>query len=309
MKLLDSIKNTRFLKDSTKLEYIRRINEFQNFTNQSIEYLLLNPKYTVSQIIEFADSKGHGIHTSDKYASCFLAIYRFNQDFRESHKEEFDEWNRYVKQKIRDVIDKKYNSNAPSERQIGAYTSFEAIIRRRNALEIGSPERLLLFMYTAIPPARNDYHNLKIYFKKPKFNTGNYVIFRRANNSCIVLNEFKTDKSYDPIVIKIPQDLYNEINQSLSKEPREYLFVSTQTGKSYNSPNSFSKWANRTLKAIFQNDISLTTLRHIYISRRDLQLESKSGLERKMISDVMGHSLAQQQRYLWHSWIEEHEEQ
>ena len=49
--------------------------------------------------------------------------------------------------------------------------------------------------------------------------------------------------------------------------------------------------------------MTLTMLRHIYICRRDLMLEEKSGLEREQIAKVMGHSVAQQQKYLWHSWL------
>jgi hypothetical protein len=34
-----------------------------------------------------------------------------------------------------------------------------------------------------------------------------------------------------------------------------------------------------------------------------LKLEEKSGAERKEIANIMGHSLAQQQKYLWHTWL------
>jgi hypothetical protein len=303
--LLAAIRNTRFLKQPTKIEYLKRISDFLKITKKDLNYVLLNPEYAINQIMKYTEENGHGMHTADKIARCFMAVFNFNQSFREENKEAFDSWNKIVKKKIKNVIDAKYNSNAPTDRQIGAYTSYENIIEKRNKLKKGSIERLLLFMYTAIPPVRNDYHNLKIYFKKPKFDVNNYLIFRQKNNSVIVLNEFKTDKTYDSITINIPPELYDEIHDSLTKEPRDFLFVSTQNGLPYNSPNTFSKWANRTLKAIFKNDISLTTLRHVYITRRDLKLETKSGIERKRIADIMGHSLNQQQKYLWHSWVDE----
>ena len=41
-------------------------------------------------------------------------------------------------------------------------------------------------------------------------------------------------------------------------------------------------------------------LRHIYITRRDLKLEQMSGTERDKIAKIMGHGVAQQQKYLWH---------
>jgi hypothetical protein len=233
--LLGSIKRTRFLKESTKTEYLKRISDFQEEAHRDLNQLLLNPAETVPEILKLVDSKRQSMHTADKIACCFIAVFNYNQVFREKHKDEYDSWNKLTKKKIKDVLDAKYNANAPTQRQVGAYTSYESIIAERDGLRKGSFERLLLYMYTAIPPVRNDYHNLKIYFKKPRFNIGNYLIFRRETNSCIVLNEFKTDRSYDPITIKLPRELYIEINDSLSTQPRDHLFVSTQTGKPYHS--------------------------------------------------------------------------
>lgn len=307
--LLASIRNTRFLKEPTKIEYLRRINDFKNVTGKDLNYLLLNPDYSIKEILDYVKRNNFGSHTADKIACCFVAVFNYNQNFREKHKDKYDVWCKLVKKKIKDVIDSKYNANTPTDRQIGAYISFETLTKKRDELPEGSIERLLLYMYTAIPPARNDYYNLRIYYRKPKYDVGNYIVFKQRKNSIIVLNEFKTAKTYESISIQVPPDLYDEIKTSLSKDPRDYLFVSTQNGKPYQSSNTFLRWANRTLKAIFQNDMSLTTLRHIYISRRDLQLETKSGIERKRIADTMGHSLNQQQRYLWHTWIKEKEDE
>ena len=93
----------------------------------------------------------------------------------------------------------------------------------------------------------------------------------------------------------------------MKKNPRQHLFISTRFQKPYselkNPEGSFNSWANKTLKSIFNEDFSLTMLRHIYISRRDLKLEEQSGTERNKIAKQMGHSVEQQGRYLWHSWL------
>ena len=93
--------------------------------------------------------------------------------------------------------------------------------------------------------------------------------------------------------------------KSCISSAKKYLFVQ-KNGEPYDKPNTFNKWANRTLKKIFKKDnFSLTTLRHIYITRRDLKLEEKSGLERDKIAKVMGHSVGTQQNYLWHTYEKE----
>jgi hypothetical protein len=84
------------------------------------------------------------------------------------------------------------------------------------------------------------------------------------------------------------------------------LFVSPRTNKAFELPNSFNRWINRLLKSIFnKNKMKLSNLRNIYISRRDLKLEEKSGLERNEIAKIMGHSVGTQQNYLWHTYENE----
>ena len=299
--LLEKIRNTRFLKQGTKDEYVRRINDFCDYLGKDLSYCILKPKWFVKQVMSYIEKHDYGIHTADKICSVFLAVFNYNQDFKEENKNVFDEWIKESK-KIKTIIDEKYERNAPTERQVGSYVNFEDIISKRDLLKTGSQERLLVFMYTEIPPVRNDYHNLRIYKSKPKYNTGNFLVIGTWR---IFLNDYKTDKTYETIEIDIPPVLQKEISHSLEALPRDYLFVSSRTNKPYLSANSFVQWANRSLKAIFNNNMSLTTLRHVYISRRDLALETKSGTERKNIARIMGHSLEQQQRYLWHSWLKE----
>lgn len=301
--LLKKIKDTNFLKQKTKDEYIQRITAFCEYLDKDLMYVMKHPKWFVTKVREYIEEEGYGIHTADKICSCFMACFNYNQDFKEAEKALFDEWVSETKA-IKAEIDEKYESNAPTNKQKGAYISYETLIETRNKAPKGSQVRLLLFMYTEIPPVRNDYHLLRIYKSKPHYDTGNYIIID-SNNPMIILNDFKTDKTYEQIKIKIPESLLEEITESLKILPREYLFVSTRNKKPYNNDNTFSRWANRSLRGLFNNNMNLTTLRHIYISRRDLKLESKSGLERKEIAKIMGHSLEQQQRYLWHSWLED----
>ena len=162
----------------------------------------------------------------------------------------------------------------------------------------------MLTLYTDIPPARSDYYNTKIYKETPKNpDKENYVILAK-NKGEIVLNDYKTSKKYGQIRIDLPEELLRQIHLSLEKEPRSYLFQSERFKKPYielkDPSGSFNSWANKTLKKLFNEDFTLTMLRHIYITRRDLKLEEMSGTERNKIAKIMGHRTEQQQRYLWH---------
>ncbi|GIS52796.1 MAG: hypothetical protein Ct9H90mP28_5120 [Paracoccaceae bacterium] len=124
------------------------------------------------------------------------------------------------------------------------------------------------------------------------------------NKGEIVLNDYKTAKTYGQIRIQLTEELLRQINLSLDKEPRSYLFQSERFKKPYielkDPSGSFNSWANKTLKKLFNEEFTLTMLRHIYITRRDLKLEQMSGTERDKIAKIMGHGVAQQQRYMWH---------
>ena len=61
--------------------------------------------------------------------------------------------------------------------------------------------------------------------------------------------------------------------------------------------NGFSKWANKELKQIFKVPITLTTLRHLYVSTLDFNTTRAIDLER--IGNSMGHSIAMQKGYQW----------
>jgi hypothetical protein len=153
-----------------------------------------------------------------------------------------------------------------------------------------------------IAPVRCDYFRTKLIYNQEEIlsvENNNYIFL---NESRIVLQDYKTMDLYGKINIDIPIELKTEIEQSLKLFPRDYLFVSTKTKEPYKK-GTFNKWANRTLKKILNNKhISLVTLRHIYLSRRDLKIENKSIEERKHIANIMGHSLQEQEYYMWHKW-------
>jgi hypothetical protein len=156
-----------------------------------------------------------------------------------------------------------------------------------------------------IPPLRSDYDKIAIYKNEKDVidDIDNYLIWNK--DPYLVIRKYKTSKTYKDIKIDLPNNLIKEIKESLSVKPRCFLFLQ-KNGEPYDKPNTFNKWANRRLKDLFdKKNISLSTLRHIYITRRDLKLEEKSGLERKEISNIMGHSISTQQNYLWHTYLKE----
>jgi hypothetical protein len=319
---LGYLTKSKSIKEQTKDMYRKKIQvikeEVWTEKDKRLSYILQNPLKFIKYLDTFAcNTKGRlknkclGFHTRDTYISALMSLFNHNQDLRNEAYDLFLQW-KEEHDKIRQPIDNKYKSNEPTERQKEAYVSFEEVIATRNKLRDGSIEKLLLTIYTEIPPVRSDYYLTKVYPRKPKSvaEDENYIINRKTK-PVIVLQEYKTSSKYKTITIAIPPELKRQITLSLQETPRSYLFVSTRNNQPYNtlkSPEkSFNSWANYVLKQIFNDAFHLTMLRHIYISRRDLKLEEQSGLQKDKIAALMGHSVQQQDKYTWFTFLKKKE--
>jgi integrase len=309
---IDFIKNTKFLKDITKKIYLKKLATIQKdiCPGASMETIINNPALFKKNMEAYANkTKGRiadslGNHARDILVTVIISLFLYNQQLKEDKYELYMEWKK-IHDEIREPINNKYNSNEPTPKQKESYVSFDDVLKMRDSLKPGSMERLLLMMYTEIPPVRSDYYHTRIYREiPPTFGTSteNHIVLNKKS-PFLVLEKYKTAKTYGLIVIDLPQKLVNEIEISLVEYPRNYLFTSP-LGNPFDKENTFNKWANRILKRLFnKKNITLSMLRHIYISRRDLKLEEKSGLEQQQIAKLMGHSIEQQRKYLWHSWL------
>lgn len=308
------IKKTKFLKPVTKKTYIRRLNIItENIYTESLETILHNPVKFEKKLITHCEttknSSGNplSLHTVGSYFTAMIALFLYNQQLKEDCFELFNKWKK-IHEKYRKPIQNQYKSNEPTERQKEAYVSFEDVCLAAKEQEVGSQERLLLMMYTEIPPLRSDFYKTKIYDSNPRKKTENYIVMSDDEDTAkLYLNKYKTAKRYGTIEALLPETLVTEIRANLQTIPRDYLFVSPRSKRPFDKENTFNKWANRILKRIFNDKFTLSTLRHIFITRRDLQMETKSGLEQEKLARQMGHSIEQQKQYMWHIWLQEQE--
>jgi integrase len=317
------ILNSKLLNNQSKESYLNRLKIIQNDIWQNcksvnnkvgkgkcLNYIIKHPEAFMEKLEEYVnktegrlDKTKLSIHAKDSYVSAIGAIFRHTPGMIQKEHVLYQKWIDLHKE-VREPISQKYKTNKPTERQEKAYISFDELIKIRNKLKQGSYTRLIISLYTMIPPVRSDYYKVKIYkdIKQIPDDNSNYLVLNKK--PYIGLRKYKTSKTYKTIKIDIPNELQKEIEASLKMYPREYLFVQ-KNGTSFDKPNTFNKWANRLLKTTINEKFSLTTFRHIYITRRDLKLEEKSGIERDEVARIMGHSIATQQNYLWHTYEKE----
>jgi hypothetical protein len=312
---LNKIKTTKFLKENTKNIYLKSfqiIKEIWGDKKCNIDCIIKKPDEYYEKLLEYSKNassrfkdKKVSIHTLSNYIAPIISLFLHNEELKENEIELFQKWKNNM-EKIRKPVSDKYLTNEPNERQKNAYVSFEDLIIIRDKLEKGSFDRLLLFMYTAIPPVRSDYYKTQIYKRKPSKNIENTNYIVLTKKPFLVLNKYKTAAKYKTIIVDIPEDLKNEIEESLIKFPRQYLFISKQTGEPYELENTFNKWANYSLKKTTKKpNFSLTMLRHIFLSRKDLNIGNMTGTEKNEIAIKMAHGIHQQGLYRWIKEIDE----
>lgn len=283
---LDCIKNAD-ISNTTKRVYLERLKVMLKETKKDIYDIISHPQEYILWIKDHSTS----LQTQKSYISAILAIFKHTPELKDKEKDHYYNW--YTEfSKVHKQIDLKYKLNEPTKKQKDAYVPFGDIIKKRNSLELGSKERLLLSMYTYLPPLRNDFNCIYLYKSKPKeFKHENYI--KLYDIPVLILNEYKTVKKNDILTKELPTDLINEINESLKIQPREWLFTDRE-GKPY-VVNSFNKWANRTFKKLFGKPLTISLIRHSYIN--SLDFNKLTVIEKENIAKDMAHTVNTQDRY------------
>jgi hypothetical protein len=217
-------------------------------------------------------------------------------------------------------IAEHYDENKPTELQSNKVITFEEVDAVRRSLERGTFERLLLSFYTLIEPIRADYYETEILESDSDTpTTDNYIVLKPTPR--IVIKDFKTKQKYEKIENTVPSELYEELQASLEKYPRKYLFVMDDKQSPF-TRKLFSNWACRTLTRVLRQStdgtksreagmtphpmdgskpreagMTLTVLRHIYITNKiQKNTPTKELVE---IARRMGHSRDIQRIYEW----------
>jgi integrase len=285
MRYIRNILKAENLSDITKKDYETRLKLFIERTNEKIENIIKNPEKYIQWINENANS----LQTKKSYIASVMAIFKYNPNLKKQQKKSYEKWYSELT-KINNDIDEIYKKNEPTEKQKNSFIEFSEIIKKRDLLEKGSIERLILAMYSYIEPVRNDYNEVYIYETEPeKIEYNNYIILDQMK---MVIKDHKNGKKmiYEK---KLGEELINEIKESLIKKPRQWLFED-RTGNPY-KPNSINKYINRVLEKLFGKPLTINGLRHSYITAIDFNKTSIK--DREKIALEMGHSTALQERY------------
>jgi hypothetical protein len=184
----------------------------------------------------------------------------------------------------------------PTERQKEKMIDWETVCKVRDELPL-SPTKILLAMYSYIPPQRGgDFFDCKVYMKDTKTTEDNYLILEKGKEY-LVMNEYKTGKVYGQNRIRLVEPLIKLLTEYWSKynNPHNALFIKSDKEEPYDR-KMFSAWATRRLTEVFGKPMTLTAIRHSFISAEDF---NKPMIEIKNSASAMSHSVGQHLGYKW----------
>ena len=299
------------LSPSSEKKHNSFLNKWVELTpTKSVLYIILFPAHSLLLLtqylkqrdidIPYNKSKAYSSTNMHSYLSAVLALFKHATQYVNDIPQSFVYyriWIGIVNDNQKGIIERR-NNNKPTKLQElrgGSKLTLQDIVNKRDENNLDIMHKLLLAMYTMIPPVRCDYYSMNIVNKNQTPNTDNYIILKDGEAE-LVIKEYKTSRKHGDIVhSKLPDELYRIIINSLETVPRDYLFVNSRN-KPF-SRTDFSNWASKTLYKIFGVELTLTMIRHIYISHKELHKMTLG--ERKELGEKMGHTVEIQTGYEW----------
>ena len=286
MNLMQGIENSE-LSMVTKRNYYQKGVVLMKLIEEPLEYIILHPQEVIKKLNKAYPNVG----SRKTFYTFILALFRYNSNLKCRYKKEYDEWMKEFTETDKQITD-RYKENAPTKKQQEGFVAFDEIVKKRDSLEDGTDEKLLLSLYTYIPPLRADFGKVAIYEEdvpEKDRKEENYIY----DNSELVLRRYKTAKSHKEFSKELPKELVKQIKESLKKRPRKYLF--TMRGGEPLLKNTYTKWCNRVLARLFGKPLTVSLIRHAYINTLDFnKLTIK---EKEEIAADMTHSAGMQDKY------------
>lgn len=301
--LMEFITDDGHLSNSSRTLFNKKLTQFISFLpvgNQSISYIIDNPGLAY-EILENETSITQSATNRHLFISAVVAYIKHTADGQRRSDRIKRKWEEIQRDnwEIRKMMDLG-GELTDKEKVIAREINWADVVKKRDTLLPGTPEKLLLSLYTYLPPVRADYFEVRINPPVTVIADKHKSYIRLGESGAaseLVIRDFKTSSTFKEIRHKLPQELFDEIVISIGLAPRRYIFVMpSDTSRPYDR-NGFSKWANKVLHELFGLPVTLTSLRHLYISTLDFTKLRASDLNR--IARAMGHGIAMQKEYQW----------
>ena len=246
-----------------------------------------------------------------KKSSCNALIYYYNSQSTPTSSSDqrsipnSDKILKLLHDRINTLSDKinydRQENKLISKKDKEQFMNWSDIISMRN--NITDPfERLIILLYTYIPPRRREdyylmYYSNKTYdemFKKDK--TKNYI----TSDRWFIFNKYKTDSTYGQQKFECPNEIYQQIINLtyLDKEDNEQHYKDgDRLFFNITNPNTFSNYVSNIFENHAGKHVTITVMRISFIT--DYYSNGLKTLnERITLAKQMAHSVDEQLQYM-----------
>jgi hypothetical protein len=289
-----------FPNQKTRENYASRLNALlKNLEEPRLLDILQNPERFYPKIQAAYPS----ITTRKNVLTAMMTLFREDEELSKDTATQ-TKWKR-LHEDLHRHQDAKIKRSEPADKQIAKYTSFEEIEAQYETLKKSSPhstnrksfQYLLMSILVHLRPKRADLGNVAIFRDRdPNRSDINYVVLRSTGSSFLAMNLYKTSKHHQTVEEDLPEGLVRDIEQSLARWPRGYLFVK-EDGEPM-SNNTYSRFVMRTFEELFGRATGVSLLRHIYITEK-LDFDDMTLEEQEEEARLMLHTTGLQRRYKW----------
>lgn len=240
-----------------------------------------DPKETIA-----AGDKRYSASTMRNVLSTLRRVYPDNQFF-------IDEM-----AKRKEVFVEIDTAQTATPRQVEQFIKWDDVLALRDdKFDVMTPEeRVLLGLYTYIPPVRLDWTPMELVSRKPRNPEEgmNYLVFGVGSVSAL-FNAYKTVKQYGEKYFKLPAKLGRLIRDylALNTLDRKYLFQD-EAGRPW-SPSRLGASVQRIFQKYKNMDTGVSMLRHSYATQ--FHEGQKPMKELKGVASKMMHSPTMSQTY------------
>lgn len=285
----------------TRTNYNSRLTSLQRALATQLLEILEDPETYYPQM----QKKYTSLATRKNILTAILVLFREDKELHEN-KPAYERWKK-LHDDLGRLQDAKVRRSEPEDKQVEKYTSFEEIeskyeeLKRRGFHDTlrHSMQFTLLSVITHLRPKRADLGAVEIYRDDdPRKTDQNYIVLRKPKDggSYLVMNMYKTSKYYQTVEEDLPEGLVRDIEQSLTRHPRKYLFTKEKGDPMSN--NTYSVFVRQTFEELFGRSTGVSLLRHIYITEK-LDFDDMTIEERNAEAKLMLHTSGLQQQYKW----------
>jgi hypothetical protein len=264
-----------------------------NYNSDNEKYIIENLSYLkeYKQIIDIVNTFYTSLNSQYSYIVPFLTLISYIEQL---YKVSYNDLALYLRE-LRDKIEKQRGDNEIKEGKV-LIKNFDIDVILENITKLDSSiDKLIYALYTIHPPRRLlDYSEMFISNNidiDKLDDSKNYVICENDIPSYFLFNKYKTNKFFGKQKIKINNKLSLIIQEFIKINKLNYNDSLLNNIKS----NTLGKYITNICKKIYNFSITETGLRNsyiTYINNKKLTLN-----EKKTISQMMAHSLTEQQKY------------